>query len=252
MMTVVFTVYFFLIGMLVTSFTNVVGLRVPVGESIVRPRSHCPNCGHVLGPLELTPVIGYLVLRGKCRTCQLPISIKYPALELLGGILYAYAFYQFGWSMQFVLSILLTSLLSILVMSDLAYMLIPNKILLFFLPISLIVRYLSPLENWYNPIIGGFVGFFLLFVIFLASRQGMGAGDVKLFGVLGIFLGPLHVVIALFVSAFVGSIIGLGLLGLKRVERKQPIPFVPSIAVGTLLTYYFADDWVKLYLDLFL
>jgi leader peptidase (prepilin peptidase)/N-methyltransferase len=80
----------------------------------------------------------------------------------------------------------------------------------------------------------------------------MGAGDVKLFGVLGIFLGPLHVVIALFVSAFVGSIVGLGLLGLKRVERKQPIPFVPSIAVGTLLTYYFADDWVKLYLDLFL
>lgn len=251
-MTIVFTVYFFIIGMLITSFTNVVGLRIPVGESIVRPRSHCPNCGHVLGALELTPVIGYLALRGKCRDCQLPISAKYPAPELLGGVLYAYAFYQFGWSMQFVLTLVLTSLLFILVMSDLAYMLVPNKILLFFLPISLIVRYLSPYENWYNPIIGGIVGFSLLFAIFLASRQGMGAGDVKLFGLLGIFLGPLDVVIALFVSALVGSVIGLTLLGLKRVERKQPIPFVPSIAIGTLLTYYFADDWVTLYLDLFL
>ncbi len=131
-------------------------------------------------------------------------------------------------------------------------MLIPNKILLIFLPIALIVRYLSPLENWYNPIIGGIVGFVLLFVIFLASRRGMGAGDVKLFGLLGIFLGPLHVVIALFVSAFVGSVLGLTLLGLGHVKRKQPIPFVPSIAVGTLLTYYFADDWVSWYLDLLL
>ncbi len=251
-MTIVFTVYFFLLGLLITSFTNVVGLRVPVGESIVHPRSHCPTCGHVLGPLELTPVLGYAMLGGKCRSCGQSISIKYPALELLGGILYAYAFWQFGWSMELALTLVLTSLLFILTMSDLAYMLIPNKILLIFLPIALIVRYLSPLENWYNPIIGGIVGFVLLFVIFLASRRGMGAGDVKLFGLLGIFLGPLHVVIALFVSAFVGSIFGLTLLGLGRVKRKQPIPFVPSIAVGTLLTYYFADDWVSWYLDLLL
>ncbi|WP_214746517.1 MULTISPECIES: A24 family peptidase [unclassified Exiguobacterium] len=251
-MTIVFTVYFFLLGLLITSFTNVVGLRVPVGESIVHPRSHCPTCGHVLGPLELTPVLGYVVLGGKCRSCGQAISIKYPALELLGGMLYAYAFWQFGWSMEFALTLTLTSLLFILTMSDLAYMLIPNKILLFFLPIALIVRYLSPLENWYNPIIGGIVGFVLLFVIFLASRRGMGAGDVKLFGLLGIFLGPLHVVIALFVSAFVGSVIGLTLLGTGRVRRKQPIPFVPSIAIGTLLTYYFADDWVSWYLDLLL
>ncbi len=251
-MTIVFTVYFFFLGLLITSFTNVVGLRVPVGESIVHPRSHCPTCGHVLGPLELTPVLGYIVLGGKCRSCGQAISIKYPALELLGGMLYAYAFWQFGWSMELALTLTLTSLLFILTMSDLAYMLIPNKILLFFLPIALIVRYLSPLENWYNPIIGGIVGFVLLFVIFLASRRGMGAGDVKLFGLLGIFLGPLHVVIALFVSAFVGSVLGLTLLGLGRVKRKQPIPFVPSIAVGTLLTYYFADDWVSWYLDLLL
>jgi len=251
-MTIVFTVYFFLLGLLITSFTNVVGLRVPVGESIVHPRSHCPTCGHVLGPLELTPVLGYVLLGGKCRSCKQSISIKYPALELLGGVLYAYAFWQFGWSMELALTLVLTSLLFILTMSDLAYMLIPNKILLFFLPIALIVRYLSPLENWYNPIIGGIVGFVLLFVIFLASRRGMGAGDVKLFGLLGIFLGPLHVVIALFVSAFVGSVIGLTLLGLGRVKRKQPIPFVPSIAIGTLLTYYFADDWVSWYLDLLL
>jgi len=251
-MTIVFTVYFFLLGLLITSFTNVVGLRVPVGESIVHPRSHCPTCGHVLGPLELTPVLGYVLLGGKCRSCKQSISIKYPALELLGGVLYAYAFWQFGWSMELALTLVLTSLLFILTMSDLAYMLIPNKILLFFLPIALIVRYLSPLENWYNPIIGGIVGFVLLFVIFLASRRGMGAGDVKLFGLLGIFLGPFHVVIALFVSAFVGSVIGLTLLGLGRVKRKQPIPFVPSIAIGTLLTYYFADDWVSWYLDLLL
>lgn len=251
-MTIVFTVYFFLLGLLITSFTNVVGLRVPVGESIVHPRSHCPTCGHVLGPLELTPVLGYVVLRGKCRSCGQSISIKYPALELLGGVLYAYGFWQFAWSMELALTLVLTSLLFILTMSDLAYMLIPNKILLFFLPIALIVRYLSPLENWYNPIIGGIVGFVLLFVIFLASRRGMGAGDVKLFGLLGIFLGPLHVVIALFVSAFVGSVIGLTLLGMGRVKRKQPIPFVPSIAIGTLLTYYFADDWVSWYLDLLL
>lgn len=251
-MTIVFTVYFFLLGLLITSFTNVVGLRVPVGESIVHPRSHCPTCGHVLGPLELTPVLGYVVLGGKCRSCGQAISIKYPALELLGGVLYAYAFWQFGWSMELALTLTLTSLLFILTMSDLAYMLIPNKILLFFLPIALIVRYLSPLENWYNPIIGGIVGFVLLFVIFLASRRGMGAGDVKLFGLLGIFLGPFHVVIALFVSAFVGSVIGLTLLGTGRVRRKQPIPFVPSIAIGTLLTYYFADDWVSWYLDLLL
>ncbi|WP_114569918.1 prepilin peptidase [Exiguobacterium flavidum] len=251
-MTTLITIYFFLLGLIMASFTNVVGLRIPVGESIVRPRSRCPQCGHQLSGWELIPVVSYLLLQGKCRTCKSHVSLKYPLIELTGGLLYAYAFIRFGWTIELAVALVLTSLLLTLVMSDLAYMLVPNKILLFFLPISLIVRYLSGPENWYNPIIGGLTGFLLLFLIFLLSRQGMGAGDVKLFGVLGILLGPLHVVIALFVAAFVGSVVGIALLATKKVARKQPIPFVPSIAAGALLTYYFAESWIADYLALFL
>ena len=126
------TLLIFLAGLILGSFYNVAGLRIPAKESIVMPRSACPSCGHTLAPLELVPVISYLVLKGNCRKCGKRISPLYPIIELMTGLLFAAAPLLLGWSMELIIAWALISLMVIIFVSDVMYMLIPNKILLFF------------------------------------------------------------------------------------------------------------------------
>ena len=129
-MEIVYTVFFTIIGLVFGSFFNVVGLRVPKGESIVTPPSHCDKCNRRLMAIDLVPVFSYLFLGGKCRTCGAKIGFFYPLMELLTGILFAFAYIQFGLTLELAVALLFSSLLVIITVSDIAYMLIPNKVLL--------------------------------------------------------------------------------------------------------------------------
>lgn len=241
-------IYIFLVGLVFGSFFNVVGLRVPKGESIVRPRSHCPSCQTTLSGRDLIPVFSYLFLRGKCRTCQAKVSPIYPIIEFVTACLFVGVWQVFGWSAEAIVAFVFVSLLIVITVSDISTMLIPNKILLFFGSIILLLRLtIAPLDSWWDTFVGAMVGFTLLLIIAIVSNGGMGGGDIKLFAVLGLYFGWQHVLLAFFLSVFVGAVIGgVGLL-LGKIKRKTPMPFGPAIAIGSVITLFFGEQLLLWY-----
>lgn len=243
-----YTIFLFLFGLVFGSFYNVVGLRVPQKESIVQPPSHCTKCQRQLTALDLVPVLSYLFLGGKCRSCGNKIAWIYPVMELLTGLLFAFAYRQLSWSIEFIVALFFISLLVIIVVSDIAYMLIPDKVLLFFLPFLVIGRVLSPLTPWWDCAVGAVVGFGILYSIAVISNGGMGGGDIKLFFLIGLVLGTMHTLLTLFVAAVIGMIVGLVVLTKNKQGRKTPIPFGPSIALAAIIVYFYGDSLINWYL----
>lgn len=244
----VYAIMFFLFGLVFGSFYNVVGLRIPKEESIVHPPSHCTNCQRQLTARDLVPVLSYLFLGGKCRSCGYRISWIYPLVELLTGVLFAFAYWQLGWGVELMVALFFISLLVIVVVSDFAYMLIPDKVLVFFLPFLVIGRVLSPLTPWWDSLLGAAVGFALLYAIAVVSNGGMGGGDIKLFFLIGLALGTMNVLLTLFLAAVIGMIVGVLILTKRQQGRKTPIPFGPSIALAAILVYFYGDSFVNWYL----
>lgn len=238
----------FLYGITLGSFYNVVGLRIPLKKSIVAPRSSCPTCGHQLKPYQLIPVISYLLQGGKCRGCQSRISPIYPIFELLTGLLFMTAPLVIGWSGELVVALTLISMFMIIIVSDIHYMLIPDKILIWFAGLFLLERIIWPLNPWWDSLLGAVTGFLLLLIIALVSKGGMGGGDVKLYALLGLVLGFKLVLLSFFLSTLFGAVIGGLALLLKIVKRRQPIPFGPFIAAGTLTAYYWGSELINLYI----
>ncbi|RCW66397.1 prepilin peptidase [Saliterribacillus persicus] len=244
--------YFFILGLVLGSFLNVVGLRVPTKTLFKSSRSICPNCKHQLSYLELIPVFSYIFQRGKCKHCQQHISPIYPIIELSTGILFLFSFMRVGLTYELITAFLVVSLLMIVIVSDLNYMLIPNAILLFFLPLFIFVRIISPLEPWYDMILGAVLGYVLLALIIIISRGGMGAGDMKLIALLGIILGWQDVLLTFFLASLYGTVISIALLLTRKWDRKKMIPFGPFIALAALTIYFFGEEIVELYISYFL
>jgi leader peptidase (prepilin peptidase)/N-methyltransferase len=249
-MNIIYYTYLFVVGLLLGSFYNVVGLRIPQHQSIITPRSHCSICKRILTSLELIPVVSYILLKGKCKTCGTKVSPIYLIMEFLTGALFLASALLLGWTPEILVGLAFVSLLVIITVSDLAYMLIPDKILLFFLPLLIFLRIFIPMDPWWDPIAGAFTGFGLLFLIALITKgNGMGFGDVKLYFLIGIVLGLHHVLLSFFLASLLGSVIGgLGLL-IGVVKRKQPIPFGPFIAVSAIISYYFGENIVEWYIN---
>ncbi|MEH7332708.1 prepilin peptidase [Neobacillus drentensis] len=247
-------IYFLLLiyGLLLGSFFNVVGLRVPLKKSIVKPRSACPTCGHQLTPLELIPVLSYTLQKGKCRGCQSRISPIYPFFELLTGILFAAAPYLVGWSGELFVALSLISMFMIIIVSDIHYMIIPDKILIWFAGIFLLERFFMPLDPWWDSALGAVTGFLLLLTIMIVSKGGMGFGDVKLYALLGLVLGFKLVLLSFFLSTLYGALIGGVAQLFKIVKKREPIPFGPFIAAGTLTAYFWGLDLIDLYFKILL
>lgn len=245
-----YTIFAGIFGLVFGSFYNVVGLRVPKKESIVTPPSHCVNCNRRLHALELIPVFSYLFLRGKCRTCGVKVSPIYAFTELVTGILFAFAMWKLGLTWELAVALLFISLLVTINVSDIAYMLIPDKILLFFLPLLIVGRILSPLEPWWDSIVGAALGFSLLLLIAIISKGGMGGGDIKLFLLIGLVLGTFDTLLTLFLASVIGMFVGGIVLWVRRQGRKTPVPFGPSIAIAAIIVYFYGDQLIDLYINL--
>ncbi|GAB4074987.1 A24 family peptidase [Barrientosiimonas marina] len=239
---------FFLLGLIFGSFFNVVGLRMPQKQPFANERSMCPDCGHLLAWYELIPLLSYAVQRGKCNQCQRHISILYPVIELSAALLFALSYIKTGLSWELPVALLTVTLLLIVFVSDIRYMLIPNRLLGFFLPFLVITRVIQPLDPWWSSAVGALMGVIIIALIILISRGGMGGGDMKLFALLGIVLGFQKTLLALLLSSVIGALIGGVLLGLKRINRKQPIPFGPFIVMGSLISYFQGDFLLAWYL----
>jgi leader peptidase (prepilin peptidase)/N-methyltransferase len=242
---------FFLYGLIFGSFFNVVGLRIPKKESIVHPPSHCTICDRRLTIKDLVPVFSYVFLKGKCRGCGTKIHWVYPVMELVTGLLFAFAYYQLGFTLELAVALLFISLLVIITVSDIAYMLIPDKILVFFLIPLIVLRVFVPLSPWWDSIIGAFVGFGVLFLIAVVSKGGMGGGDIKLFFVIGLVLGWIPTLLTLFLASIIGTVVGIISLRRTKQGRKTPIPFGPSIAIAAIISYFYGEMLVDWYVNLF-
>lgn len=245
-----YTVVVFIFGIVFGSFFNVVGLRVPKKQSIAYPPSHCPSCERQLTAIDLLPVLSYVLLRGKCRTCKAKVSPIYPSMELLTGILFALAYVHFGLTAEFFVALLFISMLVCITVSDIAYMLIPNKILLFFLPLLVVGRIFSPLTPWWDSLLGAVVGFGMLYIVALLSRGGMGGGDIKLFFVIGIVLGTVKTLLTLAFASAIGLVIGIIVLRMTKKGRKTPVPFGPSIALAAIILYFYGEHIITWYWQL--
>ncbi|TWE02556.1 leader peptidase (prepilin peptidase)/N-methyltransferase [Neobacillus bataviensis] len=242
------TILLFIYGLILGSFFNVVGLRVPLKQSIVTPRSACPNCGHQLTPFELIPVLSYMLQKGKCRGCQSRISPIYPTFELLTGILFVLAPYVIGWSGELIVALTFITMFIIITVSDIHYMIIPDKILIWFAGIFLLERMIWPLTPWWDSLLGAVTGFLLLLTIAVVSK-GMGFGDVKLYALIGFVIGFKLVLLSFFLATLYGAVIGGLALLFRIVKKRQPIPFGPFIAAGTMTAYFWGWDIIDFYFN---
>ena len=242
------------VGLVVGSFLNVVIHRVPAGESVVRPRSRCPRCGTQLAERDNIPVLSWLLLRGRCRSCGAPISPRYPLVELLTGVLFAAVALRFADDAELPAYLALTAGLIALSAVDLERFLLPNRIL--YPTLGLVAALLAVAAavdgDWgslRDAAVGGAVGFVLLFVIHVVSPKGMGFGDVRLAGLLGVALGWLglgHVFLGLFLGFLLASFLGVALIALKLRARKDRLPFGPFLAAGAMAAVFVGRpilDW---------
>lgn len=239
-------ILFFILGTVFGSFYNVVGFRLPKNESVTKPKhSYCPNCHSRLKWYELVPVLSYLFQLGKCRHCHHKISIFYPTIELLTGILFAVSFYSFGYSYELIISLTLVSLFSIVIVSDVNYLIIPDEVTLVAAISIIISRFLI------NGFIDGlmYIGWgILLFVImylfmllgnFLFKKESLGGADIKLMFVSGLALGP----VLGFLVIFLSSVIALPVsLIIYLVDREHVIPFGPFIVAAMLILFLLKID----------
>lgn len=250
-MEIVYSIFIALFGLILGSFYNVVGLRIPKGESIVNPPSHCTACNRRLTAFELIPVLSYVIQGGKCKGCGAKVSPIYCVTEIATAVLFVISYLKFGFTAELAVALLFMSLLLIIVVSDLAYMLIPNKILLFFLPLLIIARIFSPLDPWWDSLLGAVIGFGILLLIAVISKGGMGGGDIKLFFLIGLVLGTVYTLLTLFLASLIGMVVGIIVLKVRGQGRKTPIPFGPSIALGAVIAYFYGADLIDWYWQLF-
>jgi leader peptidase (prepilin peptidase)/N-methyltransferase len=248
-------------GLLIGSFLNVVIGRLPHGESIVRPGSRCPKCKHELRWYENVPVLSYLVLRGRCRSCKEPISIRYPVVELLTGLLFLAAKIRFGWSLELLLrDFPFIAILIAVTFIDLDLRIIPDPLSLGGLVWGLVTALAFGLIpglgagtsiSWISSLAGAAVGFGLFYGLAwiyyrLTGRSGLGGGDIKLLAMLGAFLGVSGVLDTILVSSVFGSLIGISWALFQRRRGGESvmlvsIPYGPFLVVGGLYHYFLSD-----------
>ena len=245
-------IYFFLLGLVIGSFLNVVIYRLPEGKSIITPPSHCPECGTRLKVIDLIPVLSYLSTGGKCRYCNTKISIQYPLVELLTGFLFLAAYLKFGFSVQLFIYLLLISALIAVTFIDYKYMIIPNKITYPLIVISLLSAIIFDYLTIFQSLLGIVIPSLLLLIVAFIFKGGMGMGDVKLAAAIGGFLGWSYTLAGIFLGSLLGSIIGLSLMGLGIIGRKTRIPFGPFICIGAIVMIFFGDTLFNWYINLFL
>jgi leader peptidase (prepilin peptidase)/N-methyltransferase len=266
-----------IVGLLVGSFLNVVIHRLPKmmerewraqcaelsgteakaepPYNLLTPRSACPHCDHKIGALENIPVISYLLLRGKCKGCGAPISMRYPIVETLSGILSAYAAWHFGFGLAGVAAILFVWALIALTFIDFDTQLLPDDITLPLLWLGLLLNLNGAFTSLPNAIIGAVAGYLVLWSVYwlfklVTGKEGMGYGDFKLLAAIGAWMGWQMLPLVILLSSLVGAVVGITLIVAVKHGRNIPIPFGPYLAGGGLIALFWGVPLTQSYLQL--
>ena len=246
-------VLIFILGLIVGSFSNVCIYRIPRNESIIYPASHCPKCHSNISPKDNIPLLSYILLKGRCRNCKSKISIQYPIVELLTGLIYLIIYLTYGLSIQTLIYIILSSALIIVAFIDLNEQIVPDAISLPGIVIGFIISFFVPYISFINSALGVLVGGGIILIIGLAGsvifkKEAMGGGDVKLAAMIGAFLGWRYIIISLFLGFFLGALAGIVLILSKIKSREDVVPFGPFIVLGSFITLLWGDKIISWYL----
>ena len=274
-MEILVYIFVFFFGLIVGSFLNSIIYRLSTGaphQLLFKSggglsRSFCPDCRHTLSWQDLIPLLSFLILKGKCRYCQKPISRQYPLVELVTGILFLLIFnYTFPNLLAIGYWLLVTSFLIIIFVYDLKHYIIPDKIIYPAIATAFLYQLFRILEfgNWnlfgiwnlefgiLRPILSAVLasGFFLIIVL-ISQGKWMGAGDIKLAFLMGLFLSFPKILVALFLAFFIGAIIGVGLVVSRKKTLKSEVPFGPFLVTGTFIALFWGENIINWYLNFF-
>ncbi len=261
-MEILFATIVFIYGLMLGSFYNVVGYRVPNNLSIVKPGSFCPKCNHELKWYELIPVFSFLIQGGKCRKCKCKISLFYPFIELTTGILFLVSYLVFGFSLEFIISILTVSFLVIVIVSDFSYLIIPDEVTFTFSILCVVVELI--LNGWeyaLSSCVFGVILFLVMyFIMYLGSvimkEEALGGGDVKLMFFVGAVLNVIKPLSLLNVSSYITLLNGFFVIFLSSLiaspfallsyfsKKERLIPFGPFILIATLIMFLTSFDFL--------
>ncbi len=269
-MNIFFSFFIFIFGLIIGSFLNCVIYRLSKKQSFLSKRSYCPYCGHTLHAIDLIPILSFIILKGRCRYCQKPISIQYPLVELSTGLLFSFIFLKnieslfsipvLFWVLDLFFLFIICCFLIVIFVYDVKYYIIPDRVI-YPAVLTTAVWYLisriffSPFfkYNIFNILFSGIgASLFFLAIVFISRGKGMGMGDVKLAFFMGIFLGFPRIAVAIFLSFFIGAIIGIILIFLGKKKLKSEIPFAPFLITGTFLAFFYGDKLINLYFNLLL
>jgi leader peptidase (prepilin peptidase)/N-methyltransferase len=245
------------LGLMVGSFLNVVIWRVPRGESVVRPRSHCPSCGTLIAERDNIPLVSWLLLRARCRKCRARISARYPAVELLTALMFAATAALIGWRVALLGFLYFMATAIALAAIDLDTKRLPNALTFPAYAVGVCVLALDGLVSgdWSaltRALIGMAALYGFYFVLALVYPAGMGFGDVKLAGVLGLFLGWLgysELVIGAFLAFLLGGVFGMAAMAVKKAGRKSQLPYGPFMVLGAVIGMFAGHPLAQLYLN---
>ena len=231
-------------GSVVGSFLNVCIFRIPAGKSIILPASHCVNCHHPIKFYDNIPIISYLILRGRCRNCNIKISPVYLAVEFLTATLSVLLLLKYGLTLQYLLTFIFSSSLVVITFIDLEHQIIPDIITLPGIPLfflsAIFVMNVRPLDSLLGIVIGG--GLFYLIAAgyqLLRKTEGMGGGDIKLMGMLGAFFGWQSLWFILLAGSLLGAIVGISVMIFKGKDMKYAIPFGPFLSISAVAYIFF-------------
>ena len=256
-MDLIVQIMFFLLGSAIGSFLNVCIYRIPREKSIVKPPSSCPGCEKPIRFYDNIPILGYILLRGKCRDCSTKISIRYPLVELLSAILFLILYRKLGLTFELFVFLIFVSLLIAISFIDLDFQIIPDilsiggVVLGFLLAIARpFFRNIDPKFGIMDSLYGIGLGGGLLFAIawsyqFVTKREGMGGGDIKLLAMVGAFCGIKGVIFSLVSGSILGTIVGIPLILAKKESTKYAIPFGPFLSLGALVYVFIGNTLIR-------
>jgi prepilin signal peptidase PulO-like enzyme (type II secretory pathway) len=242
-----YSIYAFIFGCVIGSFLNVVILRLPTQKDLIYARSACPTCGTQLKWYHNIPVLSFVFLRGKCAFCSIRISWRYPLIEILTGLVSFWLFPKNLTTENLALYFYFLSIACVFICHffiDLDHKLLLDKLNIYLL--ILILPFSVFNYHWFHWLLGGVFGFGVpLLVTWLfykiRGQVGLGGGDIKLFGILGLLFGPMGIFFTIFLSCLVGAVIGLLLIATKKSTKENPLPFGPSILIVASLQIFFPD-----------
>lgn len=241
-----------LLGAVIGSFLNVCIYRLPRRESVAWPGSHCPNCSAPIQWYDNIPLLGYLILRGRCRQCRMPISWRYPLVEALNAAGYVALLWVFGPTWTTVAYAGLFSALLVVAGTDLSHKVIPNMITFPGMVLGLVsaatILPLGLAEGVIGLVVGGGILWLIAWVSpYVFGKEGMGGGDIKLLGMIGAFLGWKPALMTIMLGSFLGSIVGVALITARIMKRDDYIPFGPFLVCGAIVSLFFGQPLIAWY-----